>query len=290
MKKTFLLGLLGILSLLVVVSPAFALNITVSVDKTRVFMGDNITMSGKIMFDNGTTTEFQYRAAVVAPRRIIVCDSNKTSTASDGTFTLNCMIPTAADAEKLGIPASLTRAAIPYVAGVAVKNPDTNSTVKKYAKLIIAINQEKYGKELDNIIFSLNNFINQSSRFIPECDKIEETAAKYNVTNITTECIEIQEKINELIANATALSNQAQQLKANITAINIEDFRDSFKALQDSLKDLRSEVNNIKKDINSVKWDTLKEIRKNITDIRQDIKNERFRISELRNASRGIRR
>lgn len=288
--------IVAVLSFLVLVSPAFALNITLSTDKTKVLMGENITLTGKITFDNGTAASFQYRAAVVAPKGIIICDTNKTMTASDGIFSLKCQIPTADQANALGIPAALTRSVIPYKAGVAVKDVEKNQTVKKHAKEIIAVNPDKLAKELDTIIQRIDDFTNHSKRFLPECDAIAEKAARYNLTDITTRCLEIQAKINGMIANATAVSDKAKQLKANLNATSIEDFRESLKGLKESQKDLRDELKDIKDSIKSVRWEKVKEIKKTTTEIRQGIEKRRaeidkarMEIKELRNRATGGR-
>ncbi|MBI2547367.1 MAG: hypothetical protein HYW23_02885 [Candidatus Aenigmarchaeota archaeon] len=281
MRKIFIIGLL---SFLLIISPAFALNITVSTDKTKVFMGDTVTLTGKIAFDNGTTTSFQYRAAFVAPKGIIVCDSNKTTTPSDGTFTLQCKLPTATNASSLGIPASDSRSVIPYVAGVAVKNPDTNQTIKKHAKEVLAVNPDKFGKELDKIAKDVDEFANNSKRFAPECDSIAEKAAKFNLTNITTQCLEIQQKLNDMLSNATNISSRAMQLKGGLNATSLQDFRELLKSMKDSQKDLRDELKNVKENIQSVRWDTLKEIKKSTQEIRQDIQKEREEINKTRHA------
>ncbi len=273
--------IIAVLSFLVLVTPALALNVTVSVDKNKVFMGDSVTLSGKIMLDDNTTKVFEYRAAFVGPKRTIICDSNKTMTASDGTFTLKCKLPTAQEANNSGIPASLTRAVIPYKSGVAVKDPATNETVKRHARTIIAINPDKFNKHLDEIIQGIDNFVNQSQKFIPECDAIAEKATRYNVTDVTTHCLEIQQKINNLIANATAISDNAKQLKTDINATSIEDFTGVLKDLKESLKDLRDELKDIKDAIRSVRWDTLKEVRKSMTDIKQEIEKKRTEAKEM---------
>ncbi len=286
MKSLFLIG---VLSFLILITPALALNITLSTDKTKVFMGENVTLTGKITFDNGTTTAFQYRAAIVAPKRVIICDSNKTTTASDGTFTLNCKIPTAQEATNLGIPASDRRSVIPYVPGVAVKDSDKNETVKRHAPAIVAVNQEKLNRELDSIINSLDNFINQSNRFLPECDAIAEKATRFNITNVTTRCLEIQQKINDLITDATSLSDQAKQLKINGT-LNITEFKDEIKTLKDSMKDLRDDLKDVKDMIKSIKWDRLKEVRKTVTEIKEQVEKKREEIKEIRSKVREGRR
>ncbi len=282
-----LLLLIGALSFLVFITPAFALNITLSLDKTKVFMGDNITLAGKIAFDNGTATKFDYRAAVVAPKRVIVCDTNKTTTTSDGSFTLKCKIPTAQEATSLWIPASERRSVIPYVAGVAVKDPEKNETVKKHAQTIIALNKDKLDKELDAIVRDLDNFVNHSQRFIPECDAIAEKATRFNVTIVTTKCLQVQQRINDLIANATAISDQAKQIKANVTSI--EELRDSLKILKESLKDMRDELKDVKDAIKSVRWETLREVKKSVTEIKQEVEKKREEIKELKNKSKEIK-
>ncbi|MBI2543077.1 MAG: hypothetical protein HYW24_02745 [Candidatus Aenigmarchaeota archaeon] len=281
--------LVGILSFLILVSPALALNITVSVDKYKVMMDENVTLSGTITFDNGSATKFEYRTAIVAPKRVIVCDSNRTMTASDGTFNLTCKIPTAEEANSLGIPAASTRSAIPYVAGVAVKDPVKNETVKKHARAVIAVNSEKLNRQFDRIITDIDNFVTQSRRFLPECDAVAENATRFNVTAVTTRCLEVQQKINDLILNSTELSNQARQLKDNISATSLEDFRNSLKTLADSQKDLRGELKDIKDTIKSVKWETLKEVRKSASEIKQDIEKKREEIKEMRKPSGGRR-
>ena len=287
MNKLFLVG---VLSFLVFVTPALALNITLSTDKTKVLMGENVTLTGKITFDNGSAASFDYRAAIVAPKRVIICDSNKTKTSADGAFTLKCKIPTAQEANNSGIPASDRRSVIPYVAGVAVKDPEKNETVKRHAPAIIALSQEKLNKELDAITNSFDNFINQSNRFLPECDEVAEKATRFNVTNVTTRCLEIQQKIKDLIADATSLSDQANQLKTNATAANITEFRDTLKALKDSLKDLRGELKDVKDAIKSVKWERLKEVKKSVTEIKQEVEKKREEVKEIRSKIREGRR
>ncbi|MBI2084728.1 MAG: hypothetical protein HYT70_03920 [Candidatus Aenigmarchaeota archaeon] len=287
--------LIGLLSFLLLVSPALALNISVSVDKNKVFMGDEITLTGKITFDNGTSSAFDYRAAVVAPKRIVVCDSNKTKTASDGTFSLKCKLPTAQEAASLGIPASDSRAVIPYVAGVAVKDPATNATVKKHARAILAVNQDKFSTELNGVSKSLDEFMTHAQNFVPECDQVAEKAARYNVTDVETQCLEIQQKVKDLITDAASLSEQAQQLESNISSSGIESFREALKTLRDDLKDLRNEIKDIKETIKSIKWEARKEVRKSqeelrneIEEKRTEIKQQRMEIRDLRNRTRGV--
>ena len=276
---------IAIISFLILVQTAFALNVTVSVDKTRVFMGDNVTLTGKITLDDGSTKSFEYRAAFVGPKRVIICDTNKTMTASDGTFTLKCKIPTAQEANNSGIPAALTRAVVPYKAGVTVNDTSINGTVKRYAKTIIAVNPEKFNNQLNEIIQRLDTFVNNSRIFAPECNRIAETAARFNLTNITMRCLEIQQKIDDLNTNITAISDQARQLKNNINATDFESFRDSLNTLKSTLKDLRDELKDIKDAIRAVRWDTVKEVKSSISDIRKDIEEKRGEIRDLRNKS-----
>ena len=278
MKKALLIA---VLSFFIFVSPALALNITLSTDKTKVLMGENITLSGKITFDNGSATKFEYRAAIVAPKGIVICDSKNSTTSSDGTFKLQCKLPTAEQADALGIPAALTRAIIPYLGGVSVKDPTEKELVKKHTRAIIAFNSDKLNNQLDEIIQNLDNFVNHAQRFVPESEKIAEHATRFNVTDVSDKFVEIQEKINDLITNANTLAEQARQLKANATAGDIENFRESLKSLRDDLKDIRNNLKDVKDSIKVVNWDRLKEVKKNTEEIKQDIEKKREQIKEL---------
>jgi len=269
--------------------PAFAddraLNITLSVDKTKLFLGENFTLSGKITFMNGTAGVFDYRAAVVAPKRVIICDTNRTQTAADGMFTLFCQVPTVDQANALGIPASRDRSVIPLKPGVAVLVPGTNQTIKKHTREVLAINPDKFRSQLNAVANDIDNFANRASVIVTECDKIIERAQRFNVTSVADKCAEIKARVNDLIANAHNLSAQARQLRDNLNATSVRDFRDGLAVIKDDMKDLRDALKDLKEVINNIRWEVLREVREikrvNATAIK--IEQLQEKINELRN-------
>lgn len=250
-----------ILSLFLLISPAFALNISISTDKTRIFYGDAFVLSGRITFDNGSTDVFDYRAAVVAPGKIIICDSNKTRTASDGLFSLRCNVPSLNESISLGIPAAATRAVIPLRAGIAVLDTAKATIVKKHAKAVLAVNKDKFAARVDALAADIDKFINKTGVILTECDKLMERAQKFNLTNVSESCQTIKDKTNAIIANAMNISAEAKKLKDNIDAVDLKDFRDGLSIVKDDMKELRDELKGLRESIKAIKWNLLKEIK-----------------------------
>lgn len=276
MKK---LLLVGILAALLVVPSAFALNITVSSNKERVLYGENFTISGKIMNDNGTTGVFSYRAAVVAPKKILVCDSGNATTDSTGSFSVSCHAPTLQEAQTLGIPAVSERAVVPLRPGVAVYLNETNTSVKKHGKEILSINPEKFKKTLDLVSRDLDKFVDSLNKTASMCDKISERAIKFNITNIADMCDSLKSNITSVMLQAENISAQAKQLKENVNSTDLKDFRAELSILKDSIKDLRNQMKSVKDSIKSVRWDTLKEV-KNAKDERRNQSIQKIKDSQ----------
>ncbi|GEM_PF-4680848 len=283
MKK---LLLVGILSALLIVPSVFALNITVSSDKERVLYGENFTISGKIMNNNGTAGVFSYRAAVVTPKKILVCDSGNVTTDSTGSFSLSCHAPTLQETQTLGIPGVSDRAVVPLRPGVAVYINETNTSVKKHGKEILSINPEKFKKELDKISKDLDKFVDSLNKTSSMCDKISERAIKFNITNIADKCDSLKSNTTSVMLQIENISAQAKQLKENINSTDLKDFRAELSILKDDIKDLRDQMKSVKDSVKSVRWDTLKEV-KNAKDERrnqtiQKMKDKQEEMKELR--------
>ncbi len=264
-----------IISLLLFVSSVSALNVTVSVDKTRVLLGENFTLSGKVTTDAGLPTVFTYRAAVVAPKKIIICDSNKTTTKPDGTFSLVCKVPTLEQAISLGIPAASDRSVIPLRAGVVVHDTSTNQTAKKHAKLVLALNPDKFKVRAGAIFSDVDNFIKKAGVILSECDKLIERAQRFNVTSVADRCEALKEKVNGIIEDARTIADQASKLRDDITAADIEDFKDGLSVIKDDLKDLRGEIKEVKDSIKEIRWETLKEVGEVRKEVRKEAREEK---------------
>ena len=279
--KAFVFAL--VLGFLLFITPVFALNISVSADRTKVFYGENFTVSGKITFDNGTAGVFQIRTAVVAPRRVIICDFNKT-TDSDGSFSIVCKAPTGNEAISLGIPAASERFVIPLRPGVSVLDPEKNITMKKHGREVLAINPDKKKQRLDEIMKEIDNFVNKANEIISECDKLQEKALKFNVTSVSVKCEVLKEQTNIVVANAQNISAKAKQLEDDINSTDLEDFKNGLSIVRDDLKDVKEGVKEARDLVRPIKWETLREIRnetmKEIKEIKNETKNE---IKEIRN-------
>ncbi len=280
----------AILGFLLIISPAFALNITLSTDKEKLFLGETFTMKGKIAFDDGNSGTFDYRAAVVAPKRVIICDSNKTKTAADGTFTLVCKTPTKEEAVALGIPAASDRAIIPLRPGVAVFDSAKNETVKKHGRAVLAINPDKYKARFNGIFSDIDNFIKKSDSIVSECNKISERAQKFNVTSIVDKCQTLKDKLSSLIQDAQNISAQALELSKNLNATNLEDFKYGLSIIKDDMKEFRNEIKDLREQVKAIRWETLKEVREVKREagkeIREEKKEERKEIKESANETR----
>ncbi|MBI4015205.1 MAG: hypothetical protein HY362_00585 [Candidatus Aenigmarchaeota archaeon] len=280
--------LVFLISLSVFSASALALNITVSSSSHKVFMGDTVTISGKIFTDEGATGIFEYRAAVVGPKRVIVCDSNKTTTFADGTFSLVCKLPTAEEAVALGIPAASTRSVIPYIAGVAVKDTGKNETVKKHTKAILAVNKDRFSKQLDTMIRHMDQYIAHMNTVSQKCTDIAERAERFGLVNISEGCLRIQERTSIITGNMTAIENQAKQLKDNLNATDFPGFVDSLEGMKGYMGNLTSEMKGFGGMMMKVRWEGLKEIKKSVDDIRKDIEKKRGNIRGMKDIARGM--
>ncbi|MBI4010030.1 MAG: hypothetical protein HY361_02440 [Candidatus Aenigmarchaeota archaeon] len=278
-----LIPIAAILAFLLLVSNVFALNITVSVDKHKVLLGESFTLSGKITNDDGTAGVFDYRAAVVAPKRVIICDSNKTQTGSDGSFSLVCKTPTKEEADSLGIPAALNRAVIPLKAGVAVLDSAKNETVKRHTRAVLAVNPDKFKARVDAIISDTDNFSKKAEKILAECDKLIERAQRFNVTDVSDRCQALKDKLDGILQDIQNISAQAAQLRDNINAGNLDDFKDGLSIIKDDLKELRNEIKSISERIRSIRWEALKEVREQVREIKKEVRGE---IKETREETR----
>lgn len=274
MKKVLLSTILGFLLMM---SPVFALNVSVSVDKTRVLLGESFTLTGKITHDNGLEAIFDYRAAVVAPKGIIICDSNKTKTKADGTFQLVCQTPTKEKANSLGIPASLERSVISLRTGVAVRDPEKNVTIKRHTSAVLAVNPDKFKARVNELASHISNFVRSTNAIISECDKLIERSERFNVTTVSERCQAIKDKVNALVADANNISGQAKQLSENINASDLEDFKAGLSIIKDDMKSLRDNLKDMRDRIKEIRWENLKEVKR---EVRQSIKETRQEIKE----------
>ena len=286
-----LIPITAIITFLLLVSNVFAINITVSVDKHKVLLGESFILSGNITNDDGTSGVFDYRAAVVAPKRVIICDSNKTQTGSDGRFSLVCKTPTKEEADSLGIPAALNRAVIPLKAGVAVHDPVKNETVKRHTRAVLAVNSDKFKARANAIISDTYNFSKQAEKILAECDKVIEKAQRFNVTDVSDKCQALKDKLDGIIQDIQNISAQAVQLRDNISAGNLDDFKDGLSIIKDDLKELRNEIKSIRESIKSIRWEALKEVKGQIKEIKKEIKSKqkdlKERIKQMKNITEG---
>ncbi|TAL46739.1 hypothetical protein EPN87_04510 [archaeon] len=244
-------------SFLLLLSPAFALNITVSADKAKVMYGENFTLSGAITYDNGTAGQFDYRAAVVAPKGIIVCDSKKTTTAADGTFSLTCSVPTSAQAAALGIPAVATRAVMPLRAGVTVLDPTNFTIVKKYAGNVLAINQDKLKTQLSTLANDMNAFVGNANAISAQCNSIISKAQARNLTLVANKCQSIKDKVASVVSSAKNITAEAREAEGKIGSANIEGLRDRLSTIRENMKGLIEDVKDAREEIKSAKWEAV---------------------------------
>lgn len=296
MKAMLFAALVGFL---IFITPVFAVNVTVSVGKTKVSLGENFTISGTITYDNGTVGVFDYRAAAVAPKGILICDSGKTQTAADGTFSLLCNVPSKDAINSTGIPAISTRAVIPLKAGVAVLDPDKFEVVKKYSENVLVVNNNRFQKHLEEISFSISNFIRSATSISAECDKVIEKAEKFNVTNVLDKCESIKLNVSRIISDVGNISAQAKQLVSDINSTSLDDFKDGLSIIKDDLRGLRSDLDDARKSITSIRWESLKEVKnvvargigeiKNATSaIKSSIEAEKNKITDAQNQIKSL--
>ncbi len=287
MKAMLFAALAGFL---IFITPVFAMNVTVSVDKTKVSLGENFTISGKITYDNGTAGAFDYRAAAVAPKGILVCDSGKTKTAADGTFSFTCNVPSKDKINSTGIPAISTRAVIPIRAGVAVLDPDKFEVVKKYSENVLVVNGNKFQKHLGEISSSIDNFIKLANSISAECDKVIERAEKFNVTSVLNKCEFVKANVSRIISDAGNISEQAKQLVSDVGSVSLDDFKDGLSIIKDDLKFLRSDLDEVRKGITAVRWESLKEVKDVVARKVSEVKNATDAIkSEVEDVKEAVR-
>lgn len=239
MKRT-IVTIFALATFVLLISPAFALDINVSVDDRIVSPGENFTVSGTIAYPNGTTGVFTYRAGAVGPNRTFVCDSGTQQTSSNGIFSITCFAPNRTQAAELGIPAANTRAVIPLRAGVAVTNPETNETQKRHQTVLVVLKTELQSK-LNSLINRLDSFIERATRAAVRCPEIPQERLRQFGINITVSCPNISQFVQNVTSKANELRQRAQLLSQNLTREGLEDLREEIKEFrQEQFREFKS--------------------------------------------------
>jgi len=261
---------LGLFLATLVIPSAFALQINVTTDKKVVFPGDNVTITASVKTDNGTAQVFDVRVAAVAPPKVLVCDTNRTKTDANGTITFVCNIPTLQQLNASGVPAALTRAAIPIRGGIAVLDNATNQTIKKHTdRALILLNRDKWNAKANEIIARLNEVVNRSSDLAARCEEAVSKAATRNLTLPGVNCA----SISAVGANAAAMIANLTATRDNPAAADFESFRTQMASVRDAIKALREQAASVRESIRSALEQARETIRETARQTREAARN-----------------
>jgi hypothetical protein len=275
MRNTQLVALTGFLATLVLTSTSvLAVEINVSIDKHVVKPGDSITVSGTITDDNGNPGVFNYRATAIVAKhnnggdRVIICDSGKQTTASDGAVSFECKIPTISELASMGVENAAERAVIPIKGGISAIDPETNESKKKHDKALI-LNTEKFEQKFKNALDRLDSFIAHAQELIARCDNITARAEEAGAERVIERCANFQEKMQKQIDKALAAQERINNAIKNLDSLNITEFENLGRGLvnfKDGTRDFKVEVKDIREFIEKSKADLERKVAKEIAD------------------------
>jgi len=297
MRQMQSIALMGFLATLALTSASvLAIDIDVSVDKKTVKPGESITVFGNITND-GNPGVYDYRAAVIVAKhrnggdRIIICDSGRQTTGSDGMVSFECKIPTISELESMGVENAADRAVIPIKGGIAAIDPETNQSKRSHGKALI-VNTGKFEQKFKDALTRLDNFIAHAQELMARCDNITTRAEEAGAEHVIERCANFQEKLQERIDRAMAAQeriNNAIENLGNLSSVNFEDigrglvnFRDGARDFKIDVKDLKEFVDKsradlerrVAKEIAEKTRERAKEIRKSVIEKREALKRE----------------
>lgn len=272
------------------------ISINMQLDKRIVPAGGNLSLSGSITYENGTSGNFDYRIAVVAPGRkdggdrIIVCDSAKKSTNGTANVSFLCQVPTIEGLQQMGIENAAERSVIPLKGGIAVLDTSTNKTAKKHGEALI-VNSDKIRAKLESASDRLDAFINKSEELGSRCDNITARAAEAGAQNVVERCADFQMKLQNKIDSAVQAKdriNDALGSLGNLTSFNFRDLKDRLLNFGDGVKDFKIETGGLKDFVEKAKTDLEKKVSKEISnrtkeraaELREKIVKEKVKIEE----------
>ncbi|MBI4894724.1 MAG: hypothetical protein HY833_03240 [Candidatus Aenigmarchaeota archaeon] len=228
MKSTALM--MGLLATLVLTSSAvLAVNVDVEVDKRIVAPGDSITISGIVTDEDGNPGVYDYRAAAIVAKhrnggeRIVICDSEKQTTAEDGVVSFECKIPTIEELEALGVDNAAERQVIPIKGGIAVRDLEDNKSKRFHGKALI-VNTDKLKERLNASLEKLDNFISRAEEAMERCDNITARAEEAGAEHIIERCGHFQERLQEGIDKAMSAKERINGALDNIGNLSSFDF------------------------------------------------------------------
>ena len=275
-------------------SAVLAAQIDVEVDTHAVLPGDSIMVTGVITDDDGNAGEFDYRVAAVVPskrnggERVIICDSDRQTTGTDGAVSFECEIPTLDELEALGVENAAERSAIPLKGGIVTKDPVTEEVTKKHGRAII-VNKDVLQEKLEAILERIDSFIAHAEESIAKCDDIIARAEEAGVETAIDRCGAFQEKMQGQIDKALDAQERVNNAISNLddlSDVSFDEIRKSFTDFRKGAGEFKSDVKELRKFSDDSRSDLRKKIAGEISDRAKDRAAEvRAKIAEKRDAS-----
>ncbi|GEM_PF-5411456 len=193
--------IIAAIAVMFLISPVFAATATIEVSKSRVNPGDVVTITGKISDNSTNASVFDFRGACVAPSRVVIYDTGRIQTNSDGSFSFSCTIPS------LVKPSAVAAGAKPNVMPIVVG---------------ISYNDSGNMKKVHEVVF----YITDMQKLNERLSKIEE-----HVQKTLSRLDAFQAKIDSLIqrANQSAAARAVENLQR--LKAHIEDVKNATSAL-----------------------------------------------------------
>ena len=255
-------------------SAVLAAQIDVEVDTHAVLPGDSIMVTGAITDDDGNAGEFDYRVAAVVPAkrnggdRIIICDSERQTTGTDGAVSFECEIPTIDELEALGVENAADRSVIPLRGGIVTKDPVTDEVTKKHGRAII-VNKDILQDKLEAILERIDNFIAHAEEAIAKCDAIIERAEAAGAETAIDRCGAFQEKMQGQIDKALDAQERVNNAISNLDDlgdVSFDEIRDSFRGFREGAGEFKSDVRELRQFAVDSRSDLREKVRGEISD------------------------
>lgn len=267
--------MMGILATLVLTSSTvLAVNVEVEVDKRIVAPGESITISGIVTDEDGNPGVYDYRAAAVVPKqrdggeRIVICDSERQTTAEDGVVSFECKIPTIEELETLGVDNAAERQVIPIKGGIAVRDLEDNKSKRFHGKALI-VNIDKLKEKLEASLEKLDAFISRAEEAMERCDNITARAEEAGAEHVIERCGQFQEKLQEGIDKAVSAKeriNGALDNMGNLSSFDFDNLGGVLHKFREGSGMFKSEISDIRGFLEKTRADLEKRVASEVRD------------------------
>jgi len=202
--------IIAAIAVMFLISPVFAATAAIEVSKSRVNPGDVVTITGKISDGAANASVFDFRGACVAPSRVVIFDTGRIQTNSDGTFSFSCTIPTLDNLTASGVPAVSARAVIPVVVGVAYSD---SGEVRKSHETIFIINAAKLNEKLSKIEEHVQKTLSRLAAFELRVDSLIQRANQSGAARAVENLQRLKAHIEDVKNATSALLAKIQEAK-----------------------------------------------------------------------------